>query len=315
MSHKWGAADFLKLESKHIGEFRTQVPIQNLRPTIRDAIEATRVLGFKYAWIDSLCIIQDSKEDWEKESVMMHLVYRNAVCTLAASEAEYLEQGLLDIAKPTVQASFTHLLELFGNPEEFIIHFDPKLFLWMRLAQSPLLKRGWVVQERLLSRRTIYFGSPLIWECRECLQINGNTGGIRIQYPLMPQFKVWPSLLNREENPYNNWTSTVEAFTKCSLSHAGDKLVAMWGIAKTFSPVLHSDYLCGIWEDYLPQGLLWRLDKISNEDASLHNPTPGSQSYVGMSEIATIATGLMIISSILVMGFYSRQRDFCCTCC
>lgn len=295
LSHKWGEADFLMLEKCNLSDFSARLPVEQLRSTFRDAIEATRALGYEYIWIDSLCIIQDDKNDWQKESAVMHLVYRNAACVLAASEAETLQQGLLDAAKPTVKTSFTCPLELLGPPAtEFTISFRPERFLARRIAKSPLLKRGWVVQERYLSRRTIYFGSPLILECRESLMCDGHPKEVRIQRPLVLQPKIWPSLLKEEENPYKHWTRAVALFSDCALTKHEDKLVAMSGIAKTLAPILGSQYIAGIWEDYLPQSLLWCLDKLSvpTEDANASYQEPGSRNlpYIGMSWIADFAT-------------------------
>lgn len=295
LSHKWGKPDFLMLEKCNLSDFSARLPVEQLRSTFRDAIEATRALGYNYIWIDSLCIIQDDESDWQKESAIMHLVYRNAACVLAASEAESLEQGLLDAAKPTVKTSFTRPLELLGTPAtEFTIFFKPEQYLARRIAKSPLLKRGWVVQERCLSRRTIYFGSPLIFECRESLMCDGHPKEVRIQRPLVPQPKIWPSLLKEEENPYKHWTRAVARFSDCALTKHADKLVAMSGIAKTLAPILGSRYVAGLWEDYLPQGLLWCLDKLSvpTEDASAsyHEPDSRNLPYIGMSWIADFTT-------------------------
>lgn len=38
----------------------------SLSQTFRNAVIVTRHPGFKFLWIDSLCIVQDSKDDWEK---------------------------------------------------------------------------------------------------------------------------------------------------------------------------------------------------------------------------------------------------------
>jgi hypothetical protein len=48
----------------------------------------TRQLGVKYLWIDSLYIVQDSREDWELESIVMNEYYKNAYLTVAASYAQ-----------------------------------------------------------------------------------------------------------------------------------------------------------------------------------------------------------------------------------
>lgn len=114
-------------------------------------------------WIDSLCIIQGSEQDWRAEFKTMHLVYRNALCTLAAAEAGKLEDGFIDIAKPAVKTEFLLLLELHGKAEEFMVIYDSARFLQSRIPKWSLMNRGWALQASLLSRRAMYFGTPLIW--------------------------------------------------------------------------------------------------------------------------------------------------------
>ncbi|KAH8598227.1 hypothetical protein B0O99DRAFT_495675, partial [Bisporella sp. PMI_857] len=90
-----------------------------------------RKLGIRYLWIDSLCIRQDSKEDWQVESQRMGTYYSNCtVCIAATGSANSME-------------SFKNLLRYF-----------------------PLLTRGWVMQERLLAPRVLHFcGSEVVFEC------------------------------------------------------------------------------------------------------------------------------------------------------
>ncbi|KAF2176935.1 heterokaryon incompatibility, partial [Zopfia rhizophila CBS 207.26] len=52
-----------------------------------DTVVTTRALGFRYLWIDSLCIVQDDEDNWQKESQMMATIYEHAVITLAESAA------------------------------------------------------------------------------------------------------------------------------------------------------------------------------------------------------------------------------------
>ncbi|KAL9107667.1 MAG: hypothetical protein Q9227_007474 [Pyrenula ochraceoflavens] len=65
----------------------TEVPVEELTKTFRDAIEITRSFGLEYLWIDSLCIIQDSHSDWEHESMMMSSVYGGSTINIAAAGA------------------------------------------------------------------------------------------------------------------------------------------------------------------------------------------------------------------------------------
>ncbi|GAB1316402.1 hypothetical protein MFIFM68171_06612 [Madurella fahalii] len=52
--------------------------------TFQHAAYVTRQLGFRYLWIDSFGILQDSKSDWEEQSGKMQHVYEGAIVTIAA---------------------------------------------------------------------------------------------------------------------------------------------------------------------------------------------------------------------------------------
>lgn len=96
-SYCWGeqgSEDFVLKQSTLKRKMET-IPLSSLPQTLRDAITITKWLGFCYLWIDALCILQDSKEDWEKEAAVMGKVYFNAVVTIAASAASDSSQGFL----------------------------------------------------------------------------------------------------------------------------------------------------------------------------------------------------------------------------
>jgi Heterokaryon incompatibility protein (HET) len=75
LSHCWGGQGFVKLLSSNINDLRRQILLSSLPATFRDAILITQSLGFQYIWINSLCIIQDSIEDWTIEAGKMGEVY------------------------------------------------------------------------------------------------------------------------------------------------------------------------------------------------------------------------------------------------
>lgn len=58
--YAWGGPQPLMLNVSSQSSLQTRVGIHGFPPTIRDAIRATRELGFEYIWIDALCIFQDS---------------------------------------------------------------------------------------------------------------------------------------------------------------------------------------------------------------------------------------------------------------
>lgn len=67
--------------------------------TFREAIALTRAMRVDYLWIDSLCIVQDDKDDWERECVTMGQLYERALLVLAAAGSSDSTQGLLDIPR------------------------------------------------------------------------------------------------------------------------------------------------------------------------------------------------------------------------
>ena len=69
--------------------------LQISAPSFQDAVTVTRSLGFQYLWLDTLCIIQDDKEDCLKELENMGDIYNNAFVTIAAASAAHSSQGFL----------------------------------------------------------------------------------------------------------------------------------------------------------------------------------------------------------------------------
>ncbi|KAH7356430.1 hypothetical protein BKA65DRAFT_392507 [Rhexocercosporidium sp. MPI-PUGE-AT-0058] len=76
LSHRWEADDQLRLLSTTIDSFLDSIPMSLLSGTFQEAIAARRELNIRYIWIDSLCILQDSKDGLAQESSRMGEVYQ-----------------------------------------------------------------------------------------------------------------------------------------------------------------------------------------------------------------------------------------------
>lgn len=162
LSHRWG--DLRKEQrfctyNANIDRLKEVIDVDELPQNFQDAVRVTRALDIQYLWIDSICIIQDSQVDWESESKKMEDVFSNAYCTIAASSAESSLAGFLGPRAPRDSVS----IQTPSGPlylAEFIDDFGS------HVENSILSSRGWVLQERALSRRTIYFTKTQIyWEC------------------------------------------------------------------------------------------------------------------------------------------------------
>jgi hypothetical protein len=98
LSHCWGENVPARTTMASIGKISDGIEISSLPSTFQDAILITRKLGYRYLWIDSLCIVQDSSHDWSRESIKMSEIYSNAVLCIAASAATDPHQGIFESA-------------------------------------------------------------------------------------------------------------------------------------------------------------------------------------------------------------------------
>ncbi|KLU87477.1 hypothetical protein MAPG_06477 [Magnaporthiopsis poae ATCC 64411] len=94
LSHCWGRAQIITTTISTMRARMEGIAESQLSRTFREAIAATRRLGVRYIWIDSLCIIQDSALDWQVESAKMAAIYGNAWLTLAAVRSRDGNGGL-----------------------------------------------------------------------------------------------------------------------------------------------------------------------------------------------------------------------------
>uniref|UniRef100_A0A0D2YJ06 Heterokaryon incompatibility domain-containing protein n=1 Tax=Fusarium oxysporum (strain Fo5176) TaxID=660025 RepID=A0A0D2YJ06_FUSOF len=92
VSHCWGKSKHICATTNNLQNLYTGV--HSLIKTFQDAMTATRNLGFRYLWIDSVCIVQDDEEDWAREATLMYKVYANAECNLAAAASRDSSGGL-----------------------------------------------------------------------------------------------------------------------------------------------------------------------------------------------------------------------------
>jgi hypothetical protein len=67
LSHCWGTGPVPRTTRSTLEGYTNSVPLDSLSKTFQDAIEVIPLLGIRYLWVDSLCIIQDCPEDWQNE--------------------------------------------------------------------------------------------------------------------------------------------------------------------------------------------------------------------------------------------------------
>lgn len=179
LSHCWGNQSpdgLLRLLQSNLGQLGLSSPASQLPKTFRDAMRVTKHFGYQYLWIDRLCIIQDSREDWQREAHNMKNVYQNAVFSIAALGATDSSGGLFFHDRTMSLPLSAFPTDIYAKDWEhrpfrtFRASLDMREFDGFSIqefSREPLVTRAWVLQERILSSRTIYFGtSQIYWECK-----------------------------------------------------------------------------------------------------------------------------------------------------
>lgn len=245
--------------------------------TFKDAIQIARALDVSYLWIDSLCIIQDSLDDWRRESRLMDKVYRFSACNILAEAALDCDGGLFfdrdpqDLGVFTLDEKQTSSLSHRSNICFIRDYVDTK----SRGGKgSPLYSRGWVCQERWLAPRLLSFHSnQVFWECAkvkacEAFPSSGvkavtDQGNIKLAYrsniQAIGRGVIHPhiSTLEGRDAFSSSWQQIVESYTSCTLTEEQDKLIAIQGIANIHKRTRNDEYLAGLWQASLPSGLMW----------------------------------------------------------
>jgi len=164
LSHCWGSKIIVQLTEASADQFASNIPWDLFSKTFQDAILIARGLNIPYLWIDSLCIIQDNPGDWERESASMARIYAQAAVNIACCASSDGEGGCFQS-----RLEPNDYVEIKDTENENgTIKIGPFLGFGEAVARSPLLSRGWVVQERLLSRRKLYYAkNQLYWHCSQ----------------------------------------------------------------------------------------------------------------------------------------------------
>ncbi|KAI1844737.1 hypothetical protein JX266_009193 [Neoarthrinium moseri] len=276
LSHCWGTQNIIQLVSGTLAPFQRDVPITKLSQNFRDAALITAHLGYQYLWIDSLCIIQDSPEDKAREIPKMAEIYGNAILTIAALGAKDSSGGCFVTRNPL---ALVPALLRDGDAD-----VRDQVWAWNHalpgpdadgLIRPPLHRRGWVVQERALARRTLHFGSAMVyWECLEASaseaqpEMQERAFSTDTSDPVFAHqvgIKTALQALRRSaesggawEQWEGLWWKLVKEYTASHLTRVNDKWNAISALAMEAEQCTKMRLYHGLWECNLFDEILWQ---------------------------------------------------------
>ncbi|CAI6339647.1 unnamed protein product [Periconia digitata] len=175
LSHTWNETD-ATLTTDRIKAGRVDIPRASLSANVENGIAALQRMGYRYAWIDSLCVLQDSAQDKERECIATADVYRNADLTVMLDRPDCTSSPLQTIhtvddgccsSSRSTCSEVKDAWESQGAPSKMhpATAVATPTFEWGTPGFS-WDTRAWSLQERLLSRRILHLNAPQVyWEC------------------------------------------------------------------------------------------------------------------------------------------------------
>ncbi|KAK7932182.1 heterokaryon incompatibility protein [Apiospora marii] len=291
LSYCWGRDQEHKLlASRHQMYYTQGLPYAKLPKTITDAFHIARSVGMRYIWIDSLCIVQDDREDKEREMANMMNIYRNATFTISAASASNATEGIFRTPNQLriERGPYYHPVRTSEGQTGSVVFARIARYV----AAEPINNRGWTFQESLLTPRLLIFTELMMaWKCHKGFQPSHLAPNGRNMLERRPSAGAWgnwfkhlgytsvrlgvadgqpnPAATNNTNRPEEEsdldsqvlklWHTIVEKYTRRSLSEDRDRLPALSAIAQALKPRFQCQYHAGLWARFLVLELTWNV--------------------------------------------------------
>lgn len=262
LSYVWGQISIPQLTSHNRqilespGGLKT---IEDKMPnTITDAIRLTRLLRERYLWIDSLCIIQDDRQNKHGQFRTMHLIYGMAKLVIIEASGSDANTGLPGI---------------FPRPRDFkqpLLHLSPDLRLTAAapelesaLSRTKWSQRGWTMQEALLARRRLIFTHNTAYFDCDAVTIPEDRGfNSEDKVPYAETIWDKSSFDNitrwfRYKSLLETYYSIVQKYTTLKFTFEKDILYAISGVMGALGKETGTEFLQGLPETHFGTSLLW----------------------------------------------------------
>lgn len=253
LSYCWGGEQPIQTLRRNIQNLSNNISLVELPQTLQDAVQTTRLLGYRYLWVDALCIVQDDADDKSREIARMAEIYHNSTVTIVAPNSKTVNEGYLmnqrkqpPFFRMPVSLPDGEVGEVgIGHPCP-LAHFSWELM--------PLSKRAWTFQESLLAKRILYYGPYEVLYCCQTL------GFIR----LLPSYIQYCdneiaslSDICCSKDKLECWSDIVRQYTLRHVTFPNDRPYAIAGIASALEETWAQKYVFGSWTDHFLEMLTW----------------------------------------------------------
>jgi hypothetical protein len=200
-------------------------------------------------------IIQGDVDDWRESAIKMASIYENAFVTIAATWSKSSNGGCFSKTPEEYQIKTLGESGLYAAKLREM--FPVGEFLDYVKGEWPLLKRGWVFQERCLSPRIIHYAENcLYWECDTVILSEDGIENKNIQEcqdpNRLPGVISQDPLKFRDAGSIDSWQKVVSSYTRLQFTFSGDLVPALAGIVEREMRSRPGDvYIAGVWKEHL----------------------------------------------------------------
>lgn len=257
----------------NLSSYRTGIPLNELPDTVIDAIHLCYKLGFRFLWVDRLCIVQDDGKDWLQEASKMCEIYSRSALTMTVpicheSSESFLAERKKGFQEQDMFSAITYLDKDSNSNVSQCIGWGSK-GLWFlenswgsfpivgQILQNFWLERGWTLQEWLLSPRVLHIDRMTLWDC-----FDGYANELNMR-------RMDKALIVRNPKEFGasiSWESILKEYSERELTREEDRLPALAGLAARYAQATGYTYLAGLWLEDLPRSLLWMMPTLYYHD-------------------------------------------------
>lgn len=287
LSYVWGTKPVFQTLMNNIEELKQPGGLSQYHEvfpkSIRDAMTLTKTLGYRYAWVDSICIIQDSRSDKMTQLTAMDRVYTQAALTIVAAGGDNANVGL-----PGLSPGSRNLTQAVAYCSSDLELVALQLDCQVAVETTRWNTRGWTYQERLLSRRYLFFvNNTVYFQCANAvwgedylaehrnLQQTAPMMDISLskswQPPVMTkrtryQLDLQEPLVSPAQDHLRNvlfpaYCQLIAEYTVRKMTYPTDRLNGIGGVLSILDRDGHMDFLHGLPKSVLEAAILWRPQK------------------------------------------------------
>lgn len=307
LSYVWGSqAQRLTLSraNQKVLSKKGAVNIDEISRTISDAAVVVEMLGERYLWVDALCIVQDDQDDLAEQIPIMGHIYTRSLVTIMAAASIDSNSGLPGVR--TLARSAQRISEPL-NGGVLLRTCTPKHTQNLKdidrkkqknyLRNSNWDTRGWTFQEKVLSRRCLFFMEEQVyWECQcasWCEETCLETGP---EYPFswdVPNLRFFSD----REFPVGEkmagdeviwaFSRLIEEYTSRTLTCKQDTYRAFLGLVHILEDLTGAKIFQGLHVSEFSRSLCWHNGESSSLRSGNDFPTWSWLAWTGRSRLTS----------------------------